>query len=203
MSEARFESPLAGQPAPQGLSVSLSEIVERGMIDLRGDAGDPAFASAVESVLGLALPREPRSSRAAGEVSVLWLSLDQWLVQCPRTSAADLARDLAQALTGVHALVVDMSDARAIIRLEGEGAREVLMKGTPVDLTGPAFAPGTVRRVRFAEIAALAHMVSESPDVIELYVFRSYAVFAWQWLVATAGRPAQIRLFAPQSAPLA
>ena len=36
MSEASYESPLAGVAAPQGLAVSLREIPDRGMIDLRG-----------------------------------------------------------------------------------------------------------------------------------------------------------------------
>jgi sarcosine oxidase gamma subunit len=84
MSEARFESPLAGLNAPLDRSISITEIVDQGMIDLRGDPRDKAFESAAESVLGDSLPRQPRSSIAAGELSVLWLSVDQWLVLCPR-----------------------------------------------------------------------------------------------------------------------
>jgi hypothetical protein len=36
MSEPRFDSPLAGQTAPD-LAISITEIVDRGMVDLRGD----------------------------------------------------------------------------------------------------------------------------------------------------------------------
>jgi hypothetical protein len=60
-----------------------------------------------------------------------------------------------------------------------------------------------VRRLRFGELAALVHMVADEPDVIDLYVFRSYAVFAWEWLMATSGRGALVRLFQPQPAPIA
>lgn len=203
MSEARLYSALAGQPAPGDLSVSISEIVDRGMLDLRGDPEDPAFATAVGRVLGAELPRQPRSSVAAGDLSVLWLSVDQWLVQCPRAEASAIARGLREALAGVHSLVVDMSDARAILRLEGDGVRELVMKGAPVDLTGPEFTKGTVRRLRFGEIAAMVHFVENDPDVIDLYVFRSYAVFAWEWLVATGQPAAKIRLFEPQPPPTA
>ena len=234
MSEPRFESPLARQAAPQGLSISIREIADRGMIDVRGDAGDPRFLAAVTSVLGLDLPLQPRSSANTGDVTVLWLSVDQWLVLCRRDAAPELARRLKEAVAGVHSLVVDVSDARAIIRLKGEGVREVLMKGAPVDLLKPArsresgnpeanerretlsgpppargraaesaFTPGTVRRVSFGEIAALLHMVSDSPDTFDLYVFRSYAVFAWQWLLATARAGARISLFGPQPPPTA
>lgn len=203
MSESRFESPLARQAAPRGLSIGMREIADRGMIDVRGDAGDRRFLPAVASVLGLDLPPRPRTSATAGDVSVLWLSVDQWLVLYPRPAAPDLARRLEEALAGLHSLVVDVSDARAIIRLDGEGVREVLMKGAPVDLTAPEFAPGTVRRVSFGEIAALLHMVGDSPDTFDLYVFRSYAVFAWQWLLATAREGASIKLFGPQPPPSA
>lgn len=203
MSEPRLDSPLAGQARPCNLAVSVTEIVDRGMVDVRGDAEDSSFAAAIDAVLGIALPRQPRSSAAAGELSVLWLSIDQWLVQCPRTQSGDLARRLREALAGIPSLVVDMSDARTVLRLEGDGVREVVMKGAPVDLTAPGFAKGSVRRLRFGEVAAMVHMVGEAPDVIDLYVFRSYAVFAWEWLVATAHGAAKIRLFGPQAAPTA
>ena len=36
MSELAYESPLAGVAEPQGLSITLREITDRGMIDLRG-----------------------------------------------------------------------------------------------------------------------------------------------------------------------
>ena len=60
-----------------------------------------------------------------------------------------------------------------------------------------------LRHERFGELAAMVHMAGEAPDIIDLYVFRSYAVFAWDWLVATAPGAARIRLFEPQAAPTA
>lgn len=203
MSEPRLDTPLAGEVAPDGFTVAVTEIVDRGMVDLRGDPDDGPFATAVESILGMPLPRQPRTSSAAGDLSVLWLSVDQWLVQCPRKRSGDLVRDLDQALGAIPSLVVDMSDARTILRLEGEGVRELIMKGAPVDLTAPEFAKGTVRRLRFGELAAMVHMVGEAPDVVDLFVFRSYATFAWEWLVATGSNAAQVRLFQPQAAPTA
>ena len=203
MSEIRLDSPLAGQVPPQNLFVSITKIFDRGMIDLRGDPNDSSFESAVASVLAVSLPRLPRSSVASGELSVLWLSVDQWLVLCPRTAASEIAGKLKKAVAGLPSLVVEVSDARAVLRLQGHGVRELVMKGSPVDLTATDFRKGSVRRLRFGELAAMIHMVGEAPDVIDLYVFRSYAVFAWEWLIATSGEAAQVRLFQPQAAPLA
>jgi sarcosine oxidase, subunit gamma len=82
---------------------------------------------------------------------------------------------------------------RAIIRLEGVGVRETLMKGSSLDLISDDYKPGTVRRMRFAEIAALLHVVEE--NCIDVYVFRSYADYAWEFLLKAARKGAEVKLF--------
>lgn len=201
MSEPRFESALDARGDLRdgtGLSVEMHEITDRGMIDLRGSLSDRKFAAAAKKVLGLELPTTPRTSVEKGGIYALWLSIDQWLICCPRSKTADLLGKLQKPLSGVHALAVDLSDARTIIRLQGETVRETLMKGAPVDLLGAEFVKGTVRRLRFGEIAAMVHLVDDNPDVIDLYVFRSYADFAWDWLAETGRKPATIKLFGCQ-----
>jgi sarcosine oxidase subunit gamma len=200
MSELHFESPLAHRAAAQELSIGLREIVGRGMIDLRGLASDRKFMAAAKQALGIELPKQPRTSTSWGEIKVLWLSIDQWLILAPRAKVAELLASLDTALAGIHSLAVDVSDMRAVIRLEGEGAREVLMKGCSLDLLSGEYGPGTVRRMRFAEIAALLHVVED--DAFDVYVFRSYADHAWDYLLATAREPAKIRLFGRQAAPV-
>ncbi len=106
---------------------------------------------------------------------------------------------LRDALGSIHSLVVDVSDMRAVIRMEGEGCREIIMKGTSLDLLSAEYAPGLVRRMRFAEIAALLNVVED--DVFDIYVFRSYAHYAWDFLRAAAREPARVKLFGKQVAP--
>ncbi len=198
MSDPAFNSPLSHRSdhdGADGLSIKLSEVSDRGMIDLRGEAGSAKFKSAAKSVLGVDLPLKPRTSSSNGKISVLWLSVDQWLVLCPRGSAPDLAAKLSKALENVHSLAVDVSDMRAIFRLQGEAAREVLMKGASIDFTMPDYKAGYVRRLIFAEIAALAHIVSDKPCTVDIYVFRSYADYTWKWLLSTAHPGAAINLF--------
>ncbi len=199
MSEAYFESALAGVAAPQCLAVSVREISDRGMIDLRGLASDAAFMSAAKSVLGTDLPAAPRTSASSGDIRILWLSIDQWLIMCPRANVSGLLASLRSALSGIHSLAVDVSDMRAIIRIEGEGSRETLMKGCSLDLLSGNYLAGTVRRMRFAEIAALLDVVED--DVFDIYVFRSYAHYAWEFLTTAAREGASVRLFAKQASP--
>lgn len=193
MLEARFETPLANCEAATGTYVSLREIGERGMIDLRGSAGDKKFLAAAKAVLEVDLPKQPRTSATWGDIRVFWLSPDQWLITCPRARAQDLSDALSAELAGVHSLAVNVSDMRAIIRLEGEGVREVVMKGTSIDLTHGDYPPGSVRRMRFAEIAALLHVVEDT--VIDIYVFRSYAHYAWEFLRKAARKGSEVRVF--------
>jgi sarcosine oxidase, subunit gamma len=190
--ELKFESPLAHRSAPSSTYVALREVTERGMIDLRGLASDRKFMAAAKGVLGVDLPKTPRTSATWGDVKILWLSVDQWLVTCPRTRAEELAKELTDALAGIHSLAVNVSDMRAIIRIEGERAREVVMKGSSLDLTDGDYAPGAVRRMRFAEIAALLSIVED--NVIDVYVFRSYADYAWEFLLKAARKGSEVGL---------
>lgn len=201
MSDARFESALQSYEAPKDLAIEIREITSRGMIDLRGLASDRKFMAAAKEVLGLDLPKAPRSSSAWGDIHALWLSTDQWLILCPRARTAELLGGLRQALAHIHSFAVDVSDMRTIIRVEGDDARPVLLKGATIDLLSPDYKAGTVRRLRFAEIAALLHIVSEKPDVIDLYVFRSYANYAWDWLLTNGRIAARIWPFGRQAPP--
>lgn len=202
MSEAIYTSPLANLDNTRdaaNLSISMSEVSDRGMIDLRGEAGSVKFRQAAKAALGLNLPLKPRSTVVKGDVTVLWLSVDQWLVCCPRSMAGGMVDKLRKTLGEIHSLVVDVSDARAIIRLEGDNAREVMMKGSSIDFTLPDYKAGLVRRLVFAEIAALAHIVTDRPCTIDIYVFRSYADYTWKWIKATAKPAATIGLFGKRS----
>jgi sarcosine oxidase, subunit gamma len=189
-----FTSPLAHRDTPTSTSVVIREISNRGMIDLRGLASDRRFTMAVKAALGVDLPKTPRTAVSWGDVKLLWLSIDQWLITCPRDKADALHAQLVKALAGIHSLIVDVSDMRAIIRLEGEGVRETLMKGTSLDLT-EGYKPGTVRRMRFAEIAALLNVVED--NVIDVYVFRSYAEYTWEFLLKAARKGSEVRLYRP------
>ena len=193
MADLHFQSALAHRAAPDSISISMREISERGMIDLRGSMADKKFMAAAKSALGVELPKSPRTSTTFGDVQVLWLSTDQWLVLTGRTRTSALLADLRKALGTIHSLAVDVSDMRAIIRLEGDGVRETLMKGSTLDLISEDYASGTVRRMRFAEIAALLHVVEK--NMIDIYVFRSYADYAWAFLLKAARKGSEVKLF--------
>ena len=64
---------------------------------------------------------------------MLWLSIDQWLVLTTADKASALTTALRNALGGIHSMATNVSDMRAVIRVEGPGARVALLKGSGVD----------------------------------------------------------------------
>jgi sarcosine oxidase, subunit gamma len=168
--------------------IVIEELRDRGMIDLKGDPAEPGFLDAVKAVLGLDLPLVPRSSVTSGATTVLWLSTDQWLIVLPYAGSEQMTERLHAALAPFHALAVDLSDARSIFRIAGLGAREVVMKGASVDLTHTDCVVGTVRRFNFADLAAMVHVMSDRPETLDLYVFRSVGSYVRRFL-DTAARP--------------
>ena len=201
MSEALIITPLYDRKAPGGLAITMTEVVDRGMIDLRGLPKDKKFMDAAKAALGVALPTAPRTSAGKGDLVCLWMSPDQWLITCPRNEVSKLLAKLNASLEGIFSLAVDMSDARTIIRLEGDRVRETLMKGSSIDFTQDGYETGTVRRMLFGEIAAMVHVVSDKPDVFHLMVFRSYAHHAWDWVEATAMKGSEVEFLSPAEAP--
>ena len=180
----------------------VEQLPPTGMIDLRlrlpsDDASASQTAAALEAATGIPLPLQPRTSTGDAARQILWMSPDQWLLLCPPEETAPTLAALAKAKedAALSMTFTDVSDARAIIRLRGDGTRETLMKAMPVDFLPPAFNPGDVRRSAFAGVAAMAHCRAADPDEFDLYVFRSYAAYALAWLQRAAHPEASVTLF--------
>ena len=106
-----------------------------------------SIVEAAKDVFGVPLPGT-RETAFAGSTGALWMSPDEALLLCPYDAAQTKADDLAAKLADTHALVVNVSDARAVFQLKGRMLREVIAKLAPVDMSPEAFKPGMVRRTR-------------------------------------------------------
>lgn len=128
----------------------IREIGPLGMITLRAKPGVPGLAEAVAAVTGTALPA-PRRVEVAGDRTAAWMSPDEYLLVLPYAEVKAALASLAEKLAGQHHLAVDVSDARAVFRIEGDRADDVLQKLAPADLT--ALDSGEIRRSRVAQVA--------------------------------------------------
>lgn len=130
--------------------VDIAEIGPLGMITLRCDLGQKPVATALKS-LGLPVPATRRMVQK-GEFAAGWMSPDELLVLAPYAEVGPTLEKITKAMKGHHFLAADVSDARAVFRITGPQAGQVLSKLCPVDLA--ALQPGELRRTRAAQVAA-------------------------------------------------
>lgn len=120
-----------------------------GMVTIRADlarAGD-----AVAEAAGLAVPEATRIT-TDGSRSLGWMSPDELLLVLPAAETAEAIAALTDALAAEHALVADVSDARAVFDVTGPLADDVIRKLAPADLE--ALPADGLRRSRAAQTAA-------------------------------------------------
>ncbi|WP_415184344.1 sarcosine oxidase subunit gamma [Phaeovulum sp.] len=149
----------------------IAETGLQGMITLRADLASKPLAKVLKSE-GFSIPAQ-RAITSNGNKSALWMSPDEMLLLVPYTDAPTLAATLEAALSGTFALVADVSDARAMFRITGTRAAEVLAKLCPVDFE--TLAKDEVRRTRAAQVAAA--LWQSAPDEFSLISFRSVAAY--------------------------
>lgn len=163
--------------------VAVREAGPMGMVAVRGDLASPALRSAATGIAGAEFP-ERGEARFAGESGICWMSPDEILILRPYGEAGAAVVAIGKALAGEHHLAADVSDARALFRIEGEGARETLAKLTPADMSPERFRPGQFRRTRLAQAPAAFWMRDER--AVELVCFRSMAEYVFGILKLSA-----------------
>lgn len=176
----RLTGRLGEQPASRD-GLTLAELPVPGQINLRGRPSDTAFLAAAGSVLDCRLPVSPNTVQTAGELTVLWLGPDEWLLLTqPGAETAIIAR-LREALAGVHAAVTDVSGNLARLRLAGPAARDVLAKGCSLDLHPRRFQPGQCAQTLIARSGVILRQIDDRPSY-DLLPRRSFAEYLWMWL---------------------
>lgn len=157
----------------------LSDTGLRGMITVRGDLACKEMAAAIKAATGATVPAQRRVV-VGDKGKVAWMSPDELLVVVGYAEAGATVAALNAALSGAHAMAVDVSDARAVFAVEGAGSRDALAKLAPVDLAVDVFASDEVRRTRIAQVPAAFWQTG--PDTFEVICFRSVAQYVFDVL---------------------
>ena len=160
----------------------IREIGPVGMISLRCDLADKLLPALIKAIAGTRLPGVRRIEMKDG-AGAGWMSPDEILIILPYNNVSKGLDSIAKKLTGIHHLAVDVSDARAVFRIEGAKAPEVLMKLAPVDLA--SLAPGELRRTRVAQVPAAFWQDGAGYTLV---CFRSVAGYV-QGLLAHSAQP--------------
>jgi sarcosine oxidase subunit gamma len=125
----------------------------------------------------------PGHSSGNGRMALHWCEHEQWYAVADGFPEGALYEELRRKLSGL-ASVSDQSHGRLIIRVAGRRSRDLLAKGTPVDLHPRAFGPGRSAVTQMAHVGV--HLVQVGPDAFELSVFRGFAESFWEWLTEMA-----------------
>lgn len=157
----------------------LTELSPRVQVNLRGDAEDTSFMTAVKSATGIDLPKTPNKAARGKDFKALWLSPDEWLL-VGEGEAATLVQNLESALVGQHFSVNDLSANRTIFEVSGPHSHHVLMKSSEMDFHPRVFAPGDCVQTLIAKSQAIVEQVKE--DRFHIYVRSSFSRYVGAWL---------------------
>jgi heterotetrameric sarcosine oxidase gamma subunit len=163
--------------------VTIAERSDLGLATIACRNGqDDGLKASVREAYGVDLP--PTSTMARGkDVSFIGVGPGQWLAVSETLENQALADDLIAKLKGL-ASIADQSDGRAVIRLSGPRARDVLAKGLAIDLDPRVFPEDG------AVTSTISHMGvqlwQEGPESYDIALFRSVAESFWRWLTASA-----------------
>ena len=144
--------------------------------------GAAKTAARLSKHFNLVVTPTPNRAVTDSNLTVLWHGPGQWLIVRPPAVAA-LSDELAT-VCGEDAAVVDLGHARSVLRFEGAGVRDVVAKGSSIDLRLARFAPGAGALTALGKIGALLHVVA--PETIDVYVASSYAQAFIEWLAHAA-----------------
>jgi heterotetrameric sarcosine oxidase gamma subunit len=165
--------------------VVITELTGLGLATVSCRKGQvSALNAAVKEGYGVDLPASSHVAQGP-MVSFVGYGPGQWLAVSRSLANEVLAGELAAKLQGL-ASVSDQSGGRAVLRISGPRARDVLAKGLPIDLDPRAFPPSS------AATSAISHIgvhVWQDDDVqgYDVALFRSLSESFWRWLTASAG----------------
>ena len=179
-----LESPLVARSGViEGTGVIVRERPFRGHVNVRGHGDSAVFREIVQDMVGVALPLEANMANAAGNRVLFWLGPTEWLLTCPGPEEIPLSRSLDMRLSNEFGSVVPIGGGQTVLELEGDGARDLLAKGCPLDLHPRVFPVGRCAQTHVEKAPTLLRPLATG---IEVIVRRSFADYLWQWLETVA-----------------
>ncbi|MDX3658833.1 sarcosine oxidase subunit gamma family protein [Streptomyces sp. ID05-26A] len=162
--------------------LDAAEVPFRSQLTVR--VSDPDAIAAMGATLGVDFPSAACTFSSGtgrfGDVEVLWLGPDEFLVTASPDLQVTIEEVLRGALGTAGGSVVDTSAQRTTVVLQGPQSREVLAHGCSVDLH-PAAAPvGTCVQTLLARTGIVLQVTGE--DTITILVRSSFAEYFAAWL---------------------
>ncbi|MGW0735022.1 sarcosine oxidase subunit gamma [Streptomyces sp. NPDC002851] len=165
-----------------GGALRLAELPFLTQVTVRLDPKSAA-ADAVGLALGTALPLEPNTVSRGGELAVLWLGPEEWLIVGPPATSADLIARLRTAIGDDPAAVVDVSAQRTTLLVAGPRSRDLLAHGCSLDLHPRVFGAGRCAQTTLARAQVVLVPRDELKPGFWVLVRSSFAGYLADWLL--------------------
>ncbi|RKS09231.1 sarcosine oxidase subunit gamma [Nocardiopsis sp. Huas11] len=180
-------SPLAAwQDRLAGLAPALTAVERPFLTQLTVRASDPVAVARMGEALGVAFPGDPcaftRGRGSFGDVAVLWLGPDEFLVMAGPDLRIPVEDVLRTALRPSPGAVVDTSAQRTAVALSGPHVRDVLAHGCAIDLHPSAAPTGTCVQTLLARAGIVLRVDDAGAGAFTVLVRSSFAGYLAAWL---------------------
>ena len=169
---------------------SMKEKTPVTKINLRGNLENKDFASKIEKILGMVLPKEACNTSNKEKITSLWLGPNEWLLvsnneEPIETNTYELEQVLFDNISKANlGAITNVTDQFTIFKLSGSNIFEILSKGCPFDFNSENFGDNKVVQTILNHVDVTIHRKSEND--VDLYVRRSFAGYLWDWLKDSA-----------------
>jgi sarcosine oxidase subunit gamma len=164
--------------------VTIAERTGLGLATVAARKGqDDGLKASVRETYGVALPLTATVANG-NDMSFIGTGPGQWLAVSGSLGHETLAEELASTLQGL-ASISDQSSGRAVVRISGPRARDVLAKGLAIDLDPRVFGAGSAATSTISHMGVLVWREGEA-ETYDVALFRSVTESFWRWLTASA-----------------
>ena len=165
--------------------ISIQERNLLGKINLRGKSSDKEFMKNVGSVLDLVLPIEPNVRVSNNNISIIWLSPNEWLIETPKAETKKVLTLLKSTLNPQKTSITDVSYNRTVLRLEGDHVFTLLSKYLVINLEKVLNTNYSVAQTIFIKIPILLIRNNTKNDIssIDIHLNRSHAKYVYELLI--------------------
>ncbi|MGW6790463.1 sarcosine oxidase subunit gamma [Streptomyces chartreusis] len=182
---SQFTDRLAAVTRTSGGAIRLAELPFLTQVNVRLDAKGAAF-EAVGLALDLQLPLQPNTVVRTGELTVLWLGPDEWLLIGPPGGEGELESRIREAAGDEPVSVTDVSAQRTTLLVTGPRARDLLAHGCPLDLHPRSFGSGRCAQTTLGRTQVVLVARDEPRAGFWVLVRSSFAGYLADWLLDAA-----------------
>ena len=161
---------------------NIQELAFINKINLRINTKNTDYMKICGKILNAILPTKPNTFTKNGNLKIIWLSPDEWLI----TNEDDnLFSKLKNEIGDLEASVTDVSENRTIVRLSGEKIYKLLSKFLVLDLEKSLPSESTCAQTLFAKVPILLlrnHNENQVPE-IDIFLNNSHANYVYNLII--------------------